>query len=168
MHTVARSILWALLVTAGSSVSQVALACPDYQLNGEQVTYSSDQLYTPVRHTLTAGGDQNLTSCTEPGSGWITRQPDFTFRLTGNSARRMLQFRTQANCDTVLLVNTPSASWRFDDDGGDGLNAKIDFLQAAEGIYDIWVGTSGPEGCRATLVAETFGNGSASPAKRSR
>ncbi len=162
MHTVARSILWTALVIAGSSVSQVALAaCPDYNLNGTQATYGSDQLYTAVRRTLTAGGDLNLSLCEDvPGSGWITRQPDFTIRLTGNSARRRrLQFRTQANCDTVLLVNTPTASWVFDDDSGDELNAKVDIQQAADGIYDVWVGTSGADGCQATMITETFNNG---------
>ncbi len=159
MHTVARSMLWTALVAAGSSVSQVAFACPDYSLNGTQATYTSDQLETPVRRTLSAGGDQNLSECSElPGSGWMTRQPDFTFRITGNaSKRRRLQFRTQqANCDTVLLVNTPTANWIFDDDGGDELNAKVDIPQAADGIYDIWVGTVGAEECQTTLVSQTF------------
>lgn len=162
MHSVARSILWTALVIAGSSTSQVALAaCPDYSLNGTQATYSSDQLYTPVRRTLTAGGDMDLAQCNDvPGTGWVTRQPDYTIRITGNSARRRrLQFRTQADCDTVLLVNTPTASWVFDDDGGDGLNAKVDIQQAADGIYDVWVGTSGADGCQATMISETFNNG---------
>ncbi len=169
MHTVARSMLWTALVIAGSSVSQVALAnCPDYSLNGTQVTYSSDQLYTPVRRTLTAGGDLDLAQCNDvPGTGWVTRQPDYTIRITGNSTRRRrLQFRTQADCDTTLLVNTPTARYVFDDDGGEGLNAKIDIPQAADGIYDVWVGTSGEDGCQATMISETFNNGTSSGTRR--
>ncbi len=160
MRQIVRMMLSVAVVTVGSSIAQTALACPDYTLTGEQATYSSNELYSPVRHTLTAGGDYDLAQCQDiPGTGWVTREPDYTFRLTGNAAqRRKLVFRTEAGCDTVLLVNAPSGSWAFDDDGSQGLNAKIDFQNAADGLYDIWVGTSGTNDCRATLITETFGN----------
>lgn len=137
-----------------------ALACPDIRKNGSTGTYTSDQLYSPVSHRVRAGGDQEISDCSgleEGANGHVTSQPDFTFRLTGNAEnRRKLRFRVDGACDTMLLVNTAAGRWRFDDDGGDGLDPQLDIDNAPDGIYDIWVGTHGSDNCAATLVSETF------------
>jgi len=151
-------------LTAALAVAAPARAqCPDVSKNGASGSYTSDQLYTAVRHGTDAGGDLDLSDCSGvPGAGWVTSQPDYTFRLTGNEAkRRRLQFRVDGTCDTVLLVNTPAGRWRFDDDGAGSLDPKVDIEAAGNGIYDIWVGTSGQENCRATLFTETFNNSAA-------
>ena len=53
--------------------------------------------------------------------------------------------------DTTLLVNRPDGSWVCnDDDLGDG-NPVLVITSAADGLYDIWVGTYGASNTNATL-----------------
>lgn len=147
--------LFAALFAASAS------ACPDWRQNGMQLNYTSDTLWTPRSHNVVAGGGNNLSNCPMPGVGYVTTAPDFTLNYSGNMGRD-LEFRVQADCDTVLLVNDASANWHFNDDQ-DGPNPRIRLSGARDGIYDIWVGTYGPSTCSATLTLETFGGGSVTP-----
>lgn len=133
-----------------------ALACPDWSLNGASLSYSSDDLWTPRAHSVIAGGSVNLAGCPMPGIGHVATAPDFTLEFHSNGAGRALEFRVDASCDTVLLVNDASAEWHFNDDSDGTINPRIRLNSASEGIYDIWVGTFDPATCSATLVIETF------------
>lgn len=99
----------------------------------------------PNRHNVTAGGDIDLARCTSvPGSGWVTRLPDFvvTYKTrSGGPSGQTLTFRIESSADTILLINDPNNRWHWNDDGGKGLNAKISFPRAPDGRYDIWVGS---------------------------
>ena len=132
-----------------------AAACPDWSLTGQQLTYSSDELWTPRTHAVTAGGTNDLNACPQPGRGWVATRPDFDLSFTDNSAGRDLEFRVDATCDSVLLVNDASGQWHFDDDSGDGLNSRIRLPNTSAGTYDIWVGTYGSTACAATITFET-------------
>ncbi|MCB1406017.1 MAG: hypothetical protein KDK01_07070 [Rhodobacteraceae bacterium] len=153
------SVLPALAFVVASTLGTAALACPDWSMTGQQLRYTSDQLWTPQTLSVIAGGSDNLANCPQPGNGYVATRPDFDLNFSGNGMGRDLEFRVNAQCDTVLLINDARGQWHFDDDGGDGLNARLRLPSAPEGDYDIWVGTYGSSTCQATLTLETFGGG---------
>ncbi|WP_323035420.1 LCCL domain-containing protein [Pararhodobacter sp.] len=155
-----RRVLPTLAFAAASVIGTAAMACPDWSMTGQQLNYSSDQLWTAQSLSVVAGGANNLSNCPQPGVGYVASRPDFDLSFSGNSMGRDLDFRVTADCDTVLLVNDARGQWYFNDDGGEGLNARLRVPSAPNGAYDIWVGTYGPSTCRATLTLETFGGGS--------
>ena len=134
-----------------------AAACPDWTLSGAPISYSSEQLWAPQSVDVVAGGNVNLTNCPMPGHGYVITQPDFDLTFTDNEARRDLEIRVQAPCDTVLLVNDAQGNWHFSDDEGGNLNPLLRLTAAPAGAYDIWVGTFDTQTCPATLTFETFG-----------
>ena len=58
---------------------------------------------------------------------------------------------TQSASDTTLVVYDPNGNWFCDDDGGPGLNARIQLNSPAAGTYKIWVGAYGGGNSNATL-----------------
>jgi hypothetical protein len=130
--------------------------CPDPGQNGQMLTYDAQGLWTAQRFNVVAGGSLDLRACgSVPGHGWIIQRPDFTLNLTANPRNYDLEFRVEASCDPVLLVNDWRGQWHFNDDA-DGLNSRLRITGAQAGSYDIWVGTYGAATCQATLIAETF------------
>lgn len=146
----------ALGLAAAAFLPAVALACPNVAMNGQGLSYSSDAAWTPRAHGVTAGGSNDLAGCPMPGHGYVATAPDFTMNFTGNGMGRALEFRAEAGCDVVLLVNDARGNWHFNDDDGGSTNSRIRIDRAPEGIYDIWVGTFGSSLCQATMVVETF------------
>jgi S1-C subfamily serine protease len=158
---VARTLLFtAVFAVAPGIGTQPALACPDWMRAGERITYTSDGLWTPRTHRLTAGGPVNLSNCEMPGIGLVAIAPDFTLDFSANVTRRDLLIRVEAECDTVLLINDPETEWHFDDDS-DGMNPAVRFEAADDGIYDIWIGTYEAPTCPARMILETFDNAAA-------
>ncbi|MCC6002502.1 MAG: peptidase S1 [Pararhodobacter sp.] len=145
----------AALAAACAVLPVVALACPDYGRNGQALSYTSDQAWTPRAHSVIAGGHVDLSRCPMPGHGYVAVAPDFTMNFSANGMGRALEFRVEGDCDTVLLVNDATARWFFNDDDI-GLDPRIRIGNAPEGIYDIWVGTFGASTCSARLIVETF------------
>ena len=90
------------------------------------------------------------------GEGWVTEAPDFTFKLTANPNNRAIEFKVTSKCDSVLLINTPTSKWQFDDDSNGALDPKIRIAAATTGYYDIWIGNVEKGYCDATLKVETF------------
>lgn len=135
-----------------------AQACPDYALNGTQIEVSAGQLYSPKSAKVQAGGAVSLDSCSAvPGSGQVSKRPDFTIRYVGGNGRMRLEFRVNSECDAVLLVNLPDGSWLYDDDSNGNADPKISVSAARDGLYDVWVGRLGSTSlCNATLTLETF------------
>ena len=135
-----------------------AQSCPDFrQAAVRSLSYTSDQLWTPRHHTVTAGGSIDLRYCGPvPGVGHVIHRPDFSVSFRANQRNRALEFRVRGDCDTVLLVNDASGRWHFVDDADGTLNPRLRLPRARAGRYDVWVGTYGPSTCRATLTVETF------------
>lgn len=133
-----------------------AQACPDTFQNGEVRQLSAEALArAPLRLAIPAGGEPDLADCPEPrGAGFVTMQPDLTLRLTESPLGRRLQFRVESDCDAVMLVNTPSNQWRFDDDSNGNYDPAIGVDRARAGWWDVWLGRlgDGPGACPATLV----------------
>ena len=122
-----------------------ALACPDWTAapNFGQVELSVGFHPDPHVVQVTAGGDQNLSSCLGQGYlGFVSVAPDFDLYWSGDSDRLIIA--VESNIDTVMLINDPNGNWLFNDDYR-GLDAGIVIQNPAEGLYDIWVGTFSPD-----------------------
>lgn len=134
-----------------------ATQCPDFSLSGTALSYTSDALYTPQSLKGSAGGPADIAQCASlPGHGFVTLAPDYTFAFTGNDSGRALEVRLESDCDNVLLINDPGAGWHFDDDSNGNMGGLIRFEAAAEGSYDVWIGSYESAGCNATVTLETF------------
>ncbi len=145
------------LETSLSSSKSSPAVCPDGTLNGKGLAYTAKQLDKPASHDVEAGGPINLTQCDSlPGDGFVAREPDFTLSYSGGKNKAALEFRTQSECDTILLVLAPNNTWHFDDDGGDNLNALLRLAKAGDGTYRIWVGTASEGTCQTEFILETF------------
>ena len=151
-----RRALAALALITTMATGSAALACPDWSQTGTQLSYTSDQLWVPQSHDVSAGGDINLSDCPQPGVGFVAARPGFDLNFSENSVGRDLEVRVTARCDSVLLVNDAAGRWHFDDDGGEGTNSTLRIANAPEGAYDIWVGTYGEASCSASMTLETF------------
>jgi len=104
------------------------------------------------RIAVTAGGPAEPTNTGEtycPGN--YTNAPSVELDWAGGP----LRFATQSDtADTTLAVNLPNGDWICDDDGGDGVLARLD-LPGDAGVYDIWVGSYfGNEAQAAQLIIE--------------
>ena len=154
-----RTILAALVLLTG--LSGTVWACPDYSLSGERYDATGRQLYSEKSFFVRAGGNNNIQYCsnvrprTDRGRGYVTTAPDFTFYLTGME-RYKLVISVVSNCDSVLLINTGSANWYYDDDDNGNLDARISLTRPSNGWMDIWVGTHDGAVCDANLRMETF------------
>lgn len=151
-----------MAIVAAISFASPSLAkdCPDFALYGApELRYSDQDLWVEVRHQVTAGGSVDLADCGKiDGAGHVARRADFNLWLTENAGNRMIRFivDSPANCDTVMLINTPSGAWLYNDDG-DSIDPVIRVEAARAGRYDIWVGTYGSTTCPgATLRVESF------------
>jgi hypothetical protein len=146
------------IAVAALSITTAAVQaqCPEVGTPAKEFTISEGFPIDPNIHNVTAGGNTDLGRCASlPGSGWVTRQPDFVVNYrtrNGGPSNFTLTFRTQSPADTVLLVNGPDGRWHFNDDGGQGLNAKLSFRRAPPGRYDVWVGTYERGLSRAQLI----------------
>lgn len=139
------------------SSSAVLAGCPDYGKSGQKFEFSAEDAYSAKSYTIEAGGNVDLSECEKlPGEGWVTEAPDFTFKLTANPKNRAIEFKVTSKCDSVLLVNTPTSKWQFDDDSNGALDPKLRITAATTGYYDIWIGNVEKGYCDATLKVETF------------
>ena len=144
-----------LLMVIGSALG-AAWACPDQSLYGEEYTFSSDDLWNERRLSVTAGGNIDLSGCYNvPGTGYVIENPDFTISYN-RTQNYNLRFRTQAGCDTILLINDANNQWYWDDDSAGGTNAEVWVNNAAGGYIDVWIGTYGSSTCDAQLLIESF------------
>lgn len=146
-----------LLATAAAAQS-----CPSYGTAGNPLSYDSDTVYSAQSHQVFAGGNIQLGDCDSiPGYGYIVESPDFTLQYDAQDRGRALEFRVEAECDAVLLVNDSRGEWHFNDDDqveGDMMiiDPRLRLENAASGQYDIWVGTFDEEICEATLFVESW------------
>lgn len=153
-----------LYVQSGSGApSQPQGGCPDWRLSGLPMELNAGSL-SGARQQLTvrAGGGTNLSQCPEPGVGHVGPAPQVELTVRGLTGQA-LDFAVSASCDTVLLVNDARGQWHFNDDS-QGLNPGLSLPGAADGVYDVWVGTYGPSGCDATLTVQAAGTAPPPPA----
>ena len=155
-HSVKRILTGLSLAVLLGQASAIVAACPDYAKSGQKFEFSAEDAYSAKTYTIEAGGNVDLSQCTMPGVGWVTEAPDFTFKLTANPNNRAIEFKVTSKCDSVLLINTPTSKWQFDDDSNGALDPKVRITAATTGYYDIWIGNTEKGYCDATLKVETF------------
>lgn len=139
------------------SFSSPVSACPEVEaapLQRHELT--GRDLWSPERFRVRAGGEFQLMTCGTLGWGHVRLAPDFMFDLTRMGRFRRLHLRSNADCDTVLLLRDPLGRWFFDDDSGVGQTASLSLADPVDGAYAVWVGSYQPEGCIARLTLETF------------
>lgn len=136
------------------------MACPDVTAHGETYELSGKAMYAAREFAVRAGGDQSIGGCgivpqTDRGQGYVISAPDFSIKMVGMAAYQLVISVVSA-CDSVLLVNTASQNWYYDDDDNGNLDARIVLTRPADGWLDIWVGTHDGAYCDAVLKLETF------------
>ena len=141
-------------------LSSVAAACPDVNLYGDTYELNGADLYNPQSVQLTAGGDQQIANCgikfgSDRGSGFVTKAPDFSLKLSGMQ-NYALAISVVSDCDAILLINTGSVNWFYDDDDNGNYDPKITLTRPSNGWMDIWVGTHNGVLCDSILTLETF------------
>ncbi len=163
MKLLLRLKIAALAVAIPLGTATIAMACPNPNLPDNYGTYQAtgQQLYSQRTFNLQAGGDQRIPNCsnvqprTDRGDGYVTSAPDFSFTLSGMN-RYSLVISVISQCDSVLLINTGSVSWYYDDDDNGNADARISLSRPANGRIDVWVGTFDGSYCDAQLSLETF------------
>lgn len=162
-------LIGALAVTGyGSGVgAQSGLTIGGNASNFGQRTLAPGFMPDPVAVPIVSGGNINARNLgLGPGCvGYVTRQPDFILRMTGNSPSlrvyvRVPRARAVTNTDTTLIINTATGSWRCNDDSYGSANPSVDLPSAGAGQYDIWVGSyvAGANARGTLYITELSGN----------
>jgi hypothetical protein len=134
-----------------------AAACPDLHSPDKHLFLTARQLVAPRVAEVRAGGTVPLEYCeTLPGAGNVPFEPSVAIYYVADRKRMDLEFRTEGDCDTVLLVRTPSGRWFFDDDNGGGRNARVRIGAPREGRYEVWVGSAAGYACPSRLAVQSF------------
>ena len=135
----------------------VAAACPALSSAEKPQYFSARELMQPRVSEVRAGGTVLLAYCeTIPGSGNIPFDPTVAIHYVADRKRMDFEVRTDGECDTVILMRTPTGRWFFDDDNGPGRNARLRLSSPREGRYDIWVGSAEGRPCQTNLRLQTF------------
>jgi hypothetical protein len=108
----------------------------------------------PMKFRLSAGGGRDPIDVSTLGlhdardnsacgRSFITARPDFRFTFAAGDRFPLMRFYviTRNGADATLLVNTPDARWRCNDDSYGGRMPTIDFANPQPGRYDVWVGS---------------------------
>jgi hypothetical protein len=129
---------------ASNAVAQDVAGEPTYG----SVSLSGGFAPDPWEMSLTAGGSisVNRGNCSY---GKVASSPDVDLYWNGSGST--LYIFVVAGEDTTLLVNTPSANWRCDDDSFGDRDPILLIPKAPSGLYNIWVGTYGSDMISATL-----------------
>ena len=150
----------ALILIAGVAAGwpgPPAVACPGLHSKDKHLFFSASQLTRPKVAGVRAGGTVLLGACESlPGTGNIPFEPTIAIHYVADRRARDLEVRTEGDCDTVLLVRTPSGRWFFDDDNGSRHNARIRLGSPPEGRYEIWVGSNAGYACETKLALQSY------------
>jgi len=156
-----------LLGTDPNTFYPVFSGCPDHRQAAQTHNLRNDDLSSPLRHRVRAGGPQTLRNCSgfgsSPYTGRIRATPSLVLDWNNqgyNQWGRYLRIRTDDGnngntCDTTILIRDPSGAWHFNDDFS-GYNAGRNMGAAMSGTYQIWVGTFGSSLCNSDIVLERY------------
>lgn len=148
---------WLALALAGLAGAGPAAACPGPAAKDDPLFMTARRLTDPLVADVRAGGTVPLELCDDlPGAGNVPFDPSVSIRYIADMRGMALEFRTIGDCDTVILLRTPSGAWVFDDDNGPGRNALIRLAAPREGRYEIRVGSRGGAACASRLALQTF------------
>ena len=110
--------------------------------------------------SATGGGEINVdevdglpAGCT----GYVSSAPDVEVILEGDAPSDLYIYFLSSS-DATLIINDPYGNWYCDDDSYGGGNPMVAFLNASNGVYDIWIGRYGSAGLTSsgTLILGEF------------
>jgi hypothetical protein len=134
-----------IAICALAASAAAAEACPDYSIDATfgEFDLEAGFLPDPMSRPVAAGGDVDLASCPDvPISGWVSAAPDMQINYTGAGGGALtITAISFTGVDLILLINDPNGEWHTDDDSGFSNGPTVTISDAAEGVYDIWVGT---------------------------
>ena len=141
----------AVLLAPASALAQKSSGVPDFELEPNYGSVNLTSGFTPDPHeqSILAGGSVPASGAKSGCEGSVSAAPDY--QLFYEAGDLDLTFMVEADEDTTLLINTPNGRWYCDDDGGGGLNPKVQITNPQDGRYDIWVGTYGEDMVQSTL-----------------
>ncbi len=147
---------WLILIAFLTTAASGATACPDEEEYGEIRMFTGKGLYYGRQFSVTAGGHESLSDCgiQNTGPGHVAPSPDFSFVIQ-NMGGYELMISVIGKCDTVLLINTPTEEWIFNDEADFVGDAGILLQEPPAGWLDIWVGAYEDGFCDAVLHLET-------------
>lgn len=131
----------AVLLVAGALAGSAAHA------QERNLTLSPGFMPDPMQRSYVSGGGQDAsgifgTDMRGVGcSGSISQTPDHIMTL--NDRFDFLQIWNQSGADTTLVIDGPGRFLLCDDDGGEGLNERIEHSDWVPGEYRIYVGSYG-------------------------
>ena len=144
-----------------------AQACPNIDLTGQSINQSAQALAAGQTFPVVAGGNIDTSQCMDvPGVGFVADAPDFELSLSGSAGAQDLELAVVADCDATLLINDATGEWQYGDDADGTFNPRVVIPAAADGVYDIWVGSYDSASCNATLRVQTYGSGDGPAADR--
>ncbi len=89
-----------------------------------------------------AGGLADVSYLGSSFRGYTAVAPDYRIELGGESPGVGIRFvADDPSADPTLVVRGPDGRFRFDDDGGLGLNPFVWLDTPTEGTYHVWAGT---------------------------
>lgn len=135
-------------------------ACPDMQAFGQRHYFSGDELMDPVSFRVDAGGNNSVLRCaidfqTESGPGYVTSNPDHSFRLSDMDGYG-LRVSVTSECDSVLVINTGAGNQYYDDDDRGESDAQITLSSPSDEWLDVWVGTYDGRTCNARVKLQSY------------
>lgn len=97
----------------------------------------------PARMNVTSGGTVDVRQAlgTQECPGWVTERPDVIVSFDRMQGFLRFAFEAaRAGEDTTLVIHGPDGRWYCNDDTV-GRNPVVDFGDASQGQYDVWVGS---------------------------
>lgn len=159
-HTLLKAAFCAGAVAA---LAGSAAHAQDWTLNPTYGSVSLNSGFTPdpYRVNLSSGGPINVSNSIGGSCrGYVANAPDF--RLNYSAGSWPLIITVNSSADTTLVINGPDGRWYCDDDGGEGLNPRLEWGSPPSGQYDIYVGTYGSATLQpSTLIITELGSSQA-------
>ena len=126
-----------LIVLATGGFTIVAAQDGSIEPSGGSVTLAAGFAPNPFTIAIVAGGTEDIGWLGHFGS--VADAPNLSLLYEAGVLALTIHV-TEAEADTVLLINDPSGAWHYNDDTT-GVHPSITFSRPAGGRYDIWIGT---------------------------
>lgn len=128
----------AAVALAAGAAAQNPGAAPTHGLVNLRSNFQPD----PYVHDVAAGGNVDAGALGAFCRGTISDAPNLNVVFqTDPSNSWPLIIGADSDTDVTLVVRGPNGQYTCDDDGGEGLNSRIEFSDPMSGTYNVWVGT---------------------------
>jgi serine protease Do len=107
------------------------------------ITLTAQELVEPYFSEIVSGGVVDVSYLGNHCVGYAAGNPDFRVNLTDRVGDLSFTFiADEQAADTTMIINTPDSEWHCNDDKTNtSLDPGLNFVNAASGQYDVWVGS---------------------------